>query len=204
MNVLQGIRVIDVTQNIAGPHSTQTLGELGADVIKIEPPGGDPTRSWGPPFWEGEPPLFLSYTRNKRSVVLDLKSEGGRDVLWRLIDSADVFVQADRAGGIEKLGFAYEQVRERRPDIIYASVTGYGSRGPLKERPGYDPLIQAYTGVMSLTGHPAGPPARVGGSVVDVGTGILTALGILAALRERDKTGKGTHVEASLLATSLG
>ena len=204
MNVLQGIRVIDVTQNIAGPHSTQTLGDLGADVIKIEPPGGDPTRSWGPPFWEGEPPLFLSYNRNKRSVVLDLKSEGGRDVLWRLIDSADVFVQAYRAGVIEKLGFAYEQVRERRPDIIYASVTGYGSRGPLKERPGYDPLIQAYTGVMSLTGHPDGPPARVGGSVVDVGTGILTALGILAALRERDKTGKGTHVEASLLATSLG
>ena len=135
MNVLQGIRVIDVTQNIAGPHSTQTLGDLGADVIKIEPPGGDPTRSWGPPFWEGEPPLFLSYNRNKRSVVLDLKSEGGRDVLWRLIDSADVFVQAYRAGVIEKLGFAYEQVRERRPDIIYASVTGYGSRGPLKERP---------------------------------------------------------------------
>ncbi len=204
MNVLEGIRVVDLSQNIAGPHSTQTLADLGADVIKIEPPGGDPTRSWGPPFWEGEAPLFLSYNRNKRSVVLDLKSEAGKAVLWRLVDSADVFVQAYRAGVIEKLGFAYDQVRQRRPRIIYASVTGYGSRGPLAERPGYDPLIQAYTGVMSLTGYPEGPPARVGGSVVDVGTGILTALGILAALRERDQSGKGTHVETSLLATSLG
>ena len=203
-HVLQGIRVVDVTQNIAGPHSTQTLADLGADVIKIEPPGGDPTRSWGPPFWEGEAPLFLAYNRNKRSVVLDLKTDIGKEVLWRLLDSADVFVQAYRGGVIEKLGFAYEQVRERRPAIIYASVTGYGSRGPLAERPGYDPLIQAYSGVMSLTGHPDGPPARVGGSVVDVGTGILTALGVLAALRHRDLTGEGTHVEASLLATSLG
>ena len=203
-HVLQGIRVVDVTQNIAGPHSTQTLADLGADVIKIEPPGADPTRSWGPPFWEGEAPLFLAYNRNKRSVVLDLKTDIGKEVLWRLLDSADVFVQAYRGGVIEKLGFAYEQVRERRPAIIYASVTGYGSRGPLAERPGYDPLIQAYSGVMSLTGHPDGPPARVGGSVVDVGTGILTALGVLAALRHRDLTGEGTHVEASLLATSLG
>ena len=203
-HVLQGIRVVDVTQNIAGPHSTQTLADLGADVIKIEPPGGDPTRSWGPPFWEGEAPLFLAYNRNKRSVVLDLKTDIGKEVFWRLLDSADVFVQAYRGGVIEKLGFAYEQVRERRPAIIYASVTGYGSRGPLAERPGYDPLIQAYSGVMSLTGHPDGPPARVGGSVVDVGTGILTALGVLAALRHRDRTGEGTHVEASLLATSLG
>ena len=121
-----------------------------------------------------------------------------------LVDSADVFVQAYRAGVIEQLGFAYEQVRLRRPGVIYASVTGYGSRGPLAERQGYDPLIQAYSGMMSLTGHPEGPPARVGGSVVDVGTGILTALGVLAALRERDRSGKGTHVEASLLATSLG
>ena len=204
MNVLQGIRVVDLTQNIAGPHSTQTLADLGADVIKIEPPGGDPTRTWGPPFWEGEAPFFLAYNRNKRSVVLDLKSDVGREVLWRLVDSADVFVQAYRAGVIEQLGFAYEQVRLRRPGVIYASVTGYGSRGPLAERQGYDPLIQAYSGMMSLTGHPEGPPARVGGSVVDVGTGILTALGVLAALRERDRSGKGTHVEASLLATSLG
>jgi crotonobetainyl-CoA:carnitine CoA-transferase CaiB-like acyl-CoA transferase len=204
VNVLQGIRVVDLTQNIAGPHSTQTLADLGADVVKIEPPGGDPTRTWGPPFWEGEAPFFLTYNRNKRSVVLDLKSDVGREVLWRLVDSADVFVQAYRAGVIEQLGFAYEQVRLRRPGVIYASVTGYGSRGPHAERQGYDSLIQAYSGMMSLTGHPEGPPARVGGSVVDVGTGILTALGILAALRERDRSGKGTHVEASLLATSLG
>ena len=201
---LTGIRVVDLTQNIAGPHCTQILADLGADVIKVEPPTGDPTRQWGPPFWEGESPLFLAFNRNKRSVVLDLKSDDGKDVLERLVDRADIFVQAFRAGVIDELGFGYEEIRQRRPGIVYASVTGYGSRGPLRERPGYDPLIQAYTGIMSLTGYPDGEPARVGGSVVDVGTGIVTALGILAALQEKERTGEGTHVESSLLATSLG
>ena len=201
---LAGIRVVDLTQNIAGPHCTQILADLGADVIKVEPPAGDPTRQWGPPFWEGESPLFLSSNRNKRSILLDLKSNAGKDVLERLVDRSHVFVQAFRAGVIDELGFGYEEVRQRRPSIVYASVTGYGSRGPLRERPGYDPLIQAYTGIMSLTGHPEGDPARIGGSVVDIGTGIVTALGILAALREKERTGEGTHVESSLLATSLG
>ena len=201
---LAGIRVVDLTQNIAGPHCTQILADLGADVIKVEPPAGDPTRQWGPPFWEGESPLFLAFNRNKRSVLLDLKSDDGKDVLERLVDRADIFVQAFRAGVIDELGFGYEEIHQRHPGMVYASVTGYGSRGPLRERPGYDPLIQAYTGIMSLTGYPEGDPARVGGSVVDVGTGIVTALGILAALREKERTGEGTHVESSLLATSLG
>ena len=116
-------------------------------------------------------------------------------MLERLVDRADIFVQAFRIGVIDELGFGYEEIRQRYPGMVYASVTGYGSRGPLRERPGYDPLIQAYTGIMSLTGYPEGDPARIGGSVVDVGTGIVTALGILAALREKERTGEGTHVE---------
>ena len=203
MKTLQGIRVIDVSQNLAGPQCTQILGDLGADVIKVEPLSGDPARAWGPPFWEGEAPLFLSGNRNKRSIALDLKSGGGRQVLERLIESADIFVQSFRKGVIESLGFGHEKLRARRPELIYASITGFGAEGPLSETPGYDPLIQAYSGIMSLTGHPDGPPARVGGAVVDIGTGMWTALGILAALRERDQTGRGTHVESSLLATAL-
>ena len=204
MNTLEGIRVVDLSQNIAGPYGTQMLADLGADVVKVEPPGGDPARTWGPPFWEGETPLFLSANRNKRSICVDLKSDGGKKVVDRLVDSADVFVQAFRAGVIDSLGFGYETLKQRRPEMIYASVTGFGSRGPLRETPGYDPLIQAYSGFMSITGFPDGPPARAGASVVDLGTGILVALGVLAALRDRDRTGKGTHVEAALLDTSLG
>ena len=203
MHTLQDIRVVDLSQNLAGPQCTQILGDLGADVIKVEPLSGDPARGWGPPFWEGEAPLFLSGNRNKRSITLDLKSGGGREVLDRLIASADVFVQSFRKGVIESLGFGHEKLRTRRPELIYASITGFGSTGPLSETPGYDPLIQAYSGIMSMTGHPDGPPARVGGAVVDIGTGMWTALGVLAALRERDRTGQGTHVESSLLATSL-
>ena len=204
MSTLEGIRVVDLSQNIAGPYGTQMLADLGADVVKVEPPGGDPARTWGPPFWEGETPLFLSANRNKRSICVDLKSDGGKVVVDRLVDSADVFVQAFRSGVIESLGFGYAQLKQRRPALIYASVTGFGSQGPLRETPGYDPLIQGYSGLMSITGHPGGPPARAGASVVDLGTGILVALGVLAALRERDRSGKGTHVEASLLDTSLG
>lgn len=203
MNTLKNIRVIDLSQNLAGPHCTQILGDLGADVIKVEPLTGDPARAWGPPFWEGEAPLFLSGNRNKRSIALDLKSDGGRQVLDRLTESADIFLQSFRKGVIESLGFGHEKLRSQRPELIYASITGFGAEGPLSETPGYDPLIQAYSGIMSMTGHPDGPPARVGGAVVDIGTGMWTALAILAALRERGQTGQGTHVESSLLATSL-
>ena len=135
--------------------------------------------------------------------MVDLKSAGGREVLERLVDSADVFVQSFRLGVIESLGFGHEKLRARRPALIYASITGFGSQGPLRETPGYDPLMQAYSGIMSMTGHADGPPARVAGAVVDIGTGIWTALGVVTALRERDRTGLGAHVESSLLETSL-
>lgn len=202
--MLEDIRVIDLSLNIAGPNATQILGDLGADVIKVEPPAGDPARKWGPPFWGGQAPLFLAFNRNKRSIVLDLKAPQGKAVLEKLIAGADVLVQAFRKGVAESLGFGYNDLKSKYPALIYASLTGFGSQGPLADRPGYDPLLQAYSGIMSITGYPDGPPARVGGSVVDIGTGILTAMGVLAALRKRGASGRGTHVESALLDTSIG
>ena len=202
--MLEGIRVVDLSQNIAGPQATQILADLGADVVKIEPPGGDPARKWGPPFWGGDAPLFLAFNRNKRSIVADLKTPQGQEVLERLLERGDVLVQAFRSGVIERFGFGYKEVKRRHPRMIYASLTGYGPEGPLSSSPGYDPLLQAYSGIMSITGHPDGPPARVGGSVVDIGSGNLIALGVLAALRKRDQEGVGSLVECSLLDTSLG
>ena len=202
--MLEGIRVLDLSQNIAGPQATQVLGDLGADVVKVEPPGGDPARKWGPPFWDDDAPLFLAFNRNKRSIEIDLRTERGREVTAQLLAKSDVLVQAFRRGVIEKFGFGYEDVRRRHPQLIYASLTGYGSDGPLADSPGYDPLLQAYSGIMSITGYPDGPPARVGGSVVDIGSGNLIALGVLAALRKRDQQGVGSHIECSLLDTSLG
>ncbi len=204
MDHLKGLRVVDVTQNLAGPYCTQILGDLGADVVKIEPPTGDSARAWGPPFWTSESPLFLSVNRNKRSARIDLKGERGREIAWTLIDRADVFVQSLRAGVVESLGFDYESVKARRPEIIYVSVTAYGQTGPLKNLPGYDPLMQAQSGIMSVTGHPETGPARVGVSIVDFGTGMWAALGALAALSERAKTGRGCHVTTALLDTALG
>lgn len=202
--MLEGIRVLDLAQNIAGPQATQILGDLGAEVVKVEPPGGDPARRWGPPFWGNDAPLFLAFNRNKRSIIVDLKSPDGQEVIERLLSKADVLVQAFRKGVIEKFGFGYEDVSKRYPKLVYASLTGYGSEGPYADSPGYDPLLQAYSGIMSVTGHPDGPPSRVGGSVVDIGSGNLIALGVMAALRKRDNEGLGSHVECSLLDTALG
>ena len=201
---LQGLRVVDVSQNLAGPYCTQILADLGADVTKVEPAAGDAARAWAPPLWGGQSPLFLSVNRGKRSIQIDLKSEEGKDILWRLIKEADVFLQASRSGVMERLGFEYESVRKRRPEVIYVSVTAYGPTGPLKDQPGYDPLMQAYSGLMSITGHDTDAPARVGASVVDFGTGMWGAMGVLSALHRRNATGKGSHVTTALLDTALG
>lgn len=201
--MLDGIRVLDLSQNIAGPQCALVLGDLGADVIKVEPPSGDPARAWGPPFWGNDSSLYLAFNRNKRSIVLDLKTEQGRDVVQRLIASSDIVIQAFRKGVAERFGIGYEQVKQKHPKIIYASLTGYGSEGPYANLPGYDPLLQAFSGIMSVTGHGDGRPARVGGAVVDIGSGNLMAIGVLAALRKRDREGVGTHVECSLLDTAL-
>lgn len=200
---LAGIRIVDLSQNLAGPFATQILADLGADVVKVEPPAGDSARAWGPPFQGGESPLFLCANRNKRSIVLDLHDEAGREALRRLAVGADVFVQAFRAGVAERLGFGYEAVRAMNPSAVYVSVTAFGTEGPLREHPGYDPLMQAYAGLMSVTGHPDGSPARVGTSIVDMGTGMWTALAVMAALHRRDRDGRGSHVTTSLLDTAV-
>jgi crotonobetainyl-CoA:carnitine CoA-transferase CaiB-like acyl-CoA transferase len=204
MDHLKGLRVVDLSQNLAGPYCTQILADLGAEVTKVEPPAGDAARAWAPPLWEGHSPLFLSVNRGKQSIQIDLKSEEGKDILWRLIDGAEVFVQSSRSGVIERLGFDYEAVRKRRPDVIYVSVMAYGPTGPLKDQPGYDPLMQAYSGLMSITGHHTDAPARVGASVIDFGTGMWGAIGVLSALQKRTATGEGSHVITSLLDTALG
>ncbi len=204
MGPLSDISVCDVTQNLAGPYCSQILGDLGAGVIKIEPPAGDPARTWGPPFWGGDGTLFLAANRNKRSLVLDLKREAGRRILLELAARSDVFLESSRVGVAGRLGFDYETIREVRGDVIYLSLTAFGDRGPMAEQPGYEPLIQAYAGMMSITGYPDGLPARAGGSVVDFGTAMWSALGVLVALRERDRTGVGARVDTALLDTAVG
>jgi crotonobetainyl-CoA:carnitine CoA-transferase CaiB-like acyl-CoA transferase len=203
MQPLAGIRVLDLSQNLAGPWAAQTLADLGADVIKVEPPGGDPARAWGPPFHDGQSTIFRAANRNKRSVVLNLKSSAGRAALDALLrDGCDVFIQSFRRGVIERLGYGPDALRERDRALIYCSVTAYGSEGPLRDLPGYDPLMQAHGGLIATTGHP-GAPARVGTSIIDIGTGLWAGIAILAALRERDRTGVGTHVVTSLFDTAL-
>lgn len=200
---LADIRVCDLTQNLAGPYASQILADLGATVIKIEPPGGDMARAWGPPFWGTRSALYLSANRGKRSIVLDLKTEAGLDVVRRIARESDVFLQASRPGVAKRLGIDYPAIRALREDVIYASVSAYGQKGPMAELPGYDPLMQAFTGLMSTTGHAGMPPTRVGGAVIDYGTGMWLAIAVLAALRRRDQTGEGGELETALLDTAL-
>ena len=199
---LSGIRVIDLSRNLAGPYCTQLLADLGADVIKVEPLNGDPARAWGPPFWNGQSTIFLSANRNKRSIAVDLRSADGQDAVRRLASTADIFVQSFRAGVIESLGLSWPALASLNPALIYCSVTAYGTRGPLRQLPGYDPLMQAHAGLMSVTGAP-GMPARVGTSVVDLGTALWAVIGIQAALADRTRTGMGTHIITSLWETTL-
>lgn len=201
---LDGILVADLSQNVAGPFCTQILGDMGAEVIKVERPRrGDDARAWAPPFWGQESSAFMSMNRSKRSLALDLKAQEGTEVLRRLIARADVLVQSFRSGVAEDLGIGYAQAREINPRLVYCSITAYGERGPLKDLPGYDPLMQAYGGLMSINGHPGQPPARVGTSIVDMGTGMWAAIGILGALRFRERTGKGSHVVTALFDSVL-
>ena len=200
---LEGLRVLDFTQNLAGPFATQILGDLGADVIKVEPPGGDPARKWGPPFVGGNSHLFQVVNRNKRGAVLDLKTERGRARALELAAGSDVVLQALRLGVAGRLGIGYEAVRAANPGVIYVSVTSHGPDGPLADDPGYDPLMQARSGLMAVTGEPDGDPVRVGTSIVDMGTGMWTAIAVMGALTERERSGRGCHVTTSLLDTAL-
>ncbi len=200
---LEGIRVVDVTSSIAGPTATQLLAALGADVVKVEPLGGDHARAWGPPFWGGEGAMFLASNAGKRSLAADLGDPRGLEALLRLADRADVLVQSLRPGAAEAHGFGAAAVRARNPRLVYCSVGAFGATGPLRDQPGYDPLMQAAAGIMSVTGESDRPPVRVGVSLIDLGTGVWAALGVLAALHERERTGEGRTLDVSLYETAL-
>ena len=201
---LNGIRVADLTSSLAGPTCTQILGALGADIVKIEhPQRGDEARAWGPSFFAGGSVMFFAANASKRSLALDVKSEQGMEALLALVDSSDVFIQSLRPGTAERLGLGSAALRARNERLVCCSIGAFGRRGPLADRPGYDPLMQAFTGIISVTGEADRPGVRVGTSLIDLGTGVWAALGILAALYERAQTGRGREVDVSLFETGL-
>lgn len=197
---LAGIRVLDLSRILSGPMATMVLADLGADVVKVEDTkDGDDTRQWGPPFQGDQAAYFLSANRNKRGVSVDLKTDQGRDFVLRLADLADVVVENFRPGAADRLGLGYRDLSARNPRLVYASISGYGQTGPWATRPGYDAIAQAQSGMMSITGEPGGPPMRPGVATADIGAGMWATIGILAALFARQSTGRGQHVDVSLL-----
>jgi crotonobetainyl-CoA:carnitine CoA-transferase CaiB-like acyl-CoA transferase len=201
---LDGIRVLDVTASLAGPYCTLILGALGADVVKIEhPERGDDTRAWGPPFWNGESTTYLAVNASKRSVAVDLKDPDGLAAVLRIAERSDVFVQNLRPGLAEQLGLGFKALASRNARIVYCSIGAFGARGPLSHQPGYDPLMQAAGGLMSVTGEPGRPPVRLGISSVDQGTGMWSALAILAALPARDAGAGAQLIDTSLYETAV-
>ena len=201
---LAGARVVDQTTSIAGPFCAEILAALGADVVKIERPDtGDDGRAWGPPFWNGESAMFLAVNAGKRSLAVSLRDARGREAVLRLADRADVFLQSLRPGLAHELGLGPEEVRARNPRLVYCSIGAYGDTGPLAGEPGYDALMQAAGGLISMTGEPGRGGVRVGSSLIDMGTGMWAALGITAALLERERTGDGVVVDTSLYESAL-
>ncbi len=201
---LAGVRVLDLTRILAGPLCTMMLGDMGADVIKVEPPGaGDDTRSWGPPFAEGESAYYLGVNRNKRSMTLNMAVKSGQEVLAGLIKKSDVLVENFKVGTLEKWGFSNAWLQEHAPRVVRCSITGYGATGPKAGLPGYDFILQAESGLMGITGERDGEPMKYGVAIVDICTGMLACNSILAALNARHGTGRGQHVEVSLFDSGL-
>ncbi len=208
---LSDIRVLDLTRILAGPTSTQILGDLGADIIKVERPGaGDDTRKWGPPYVKAEDgsdtresAYYLSANRNKRSVAIDLARPEGQRLVKRLLGECDVLVENFKVGGLSRFGLSYDQLKEDFPGLVYCSITGFGQTGPYAPRAGYDYLAQGLGGIMSITGDPGGQPMKVGVGISDIMCGMYAAVSVLAAIRHRDLTGKGQHIDLSLLDTQV-
>ena len=203
MRALDGLLIADFSRVLAGPLVTMTLADFGADVIKVEPPGGDDTRSWSPPVdSQGRATFFLAINRNKRSVELNLKDPEDLELARELVRRADVLVENFRPGTMDRLGLGYEQMSAENPGLVYCSISGFGPRGGA-DLPGYDPLVQAMSGMMSVTGPPDGDPSKVGVALVDVIAGLNATIGILVALRERERSGRGQKVESNLLTSAL-
>ena len=216
--VLEDIKVLDLSRILAGPYASMILGDFGARIIKVErPEKGDDTRQWGPPFTEnGESAYFFCANRNKESITLNLKSEEGRQILRKLASQADVLVENFKVGTMKRLGLDYESLRQENPGLIYCSITGYGQTGPYRDRPGYDIMIEAQGGIMSITGPPdhpsdhpsdqisgSGEPFKVGVAIVDITSGLYAVISILAALRHREETGQGQSIDIALFDTQL-
>ena len=207
MRPLEGLRVLDISRALAGPYCTMMLGDLGADVLKVERPGrGDESRGWGPPFvgepygpYPGESAYYMAINRSKRGLTVNLKSAAGQEIIKQLAAVSDVLVENYRTGTLDKMGLGYEHMQALNPRLIYCSISGYGRTGPYARRPGYDFIIQAEGGIMGITGPVEGPPYRVGVSIVDITTGMFASTAILAALRSRDLTGEGQLLDLSLL-----
>jgi crotonobetainyl-CoA:carnitine CoA-transferase CaiB-like acyl-CoA transferase len=201
---LNGIKVVDLSKILAGPYTTMTLADLGAEVIKIEhPDGGDPTRKWGPPFNGPDATYYLSANRNKRSVVLDLKSAEGKEAVHRMLADADIVVQNFRPGSSLAREYSYETLAEQYPRLILLNISAFGEQGPMRLEPGYDMVAHAAAGLMSLTGEPDGPPLKAGYAMGDLGAALFGTIGLLAALHERDRTGRGQYLTTSLYETQL-
>ncbi len=201
--LLSGIKVIELGQNLAGPYGTQILADLGAEVIKVERPTGDDARSWGAKVTDDSTTMYQTLNRNKKSVTLDLKLDADMGRMMAMLEDADIFLHNLRPGTPAKLGLGPEDLRAKFPRLIYCDVGAFGHIGPLKDQPGYEPLMQAYGGLISINGHPDGPPARIAVSLIDLGTGMWSAIGALAALHKRHETGEGCVINTSLYETAL-
>jgi len=204
---LEGLKVIELARILAGPWAGQTLGDLGAEVIKVEAPEGDDTRQWGPPFVERENDKTASYfhscNRGKSSVIVDFRTDEGKAVLIELVRDADILIENFKVGGLKKYGLDYENIAKVNPKLIYCSITGFGQTGPYAHRAGYDYIIQGMSGFMSITGEPDGAPQRAGVAITDIFTGVYATSAILAALHMRARTGKGQHIDMSLLDSAV-
>ena len=196
---LAGLKVIDLSRVLGGPYCTQILGDHGADIVKIEPPQGDEVRDWGPPFHDDDASYFIGVNRNKRSMALDLREEAGRKVLLRLLEDADVLLENYKPGTMERWGLGYEAVLSKKfPSLIHARISGFGSDGPFGGYPGYDAIVQAMAGMFGVNGTPEQGPMRLGIAMVDMGTGLYTAIAILMAALERTRSGKGQYIDMTL------